>query len=301
MRTPTRKHLAVLLAAAVLAALVVVSGEPEPPPAAAHDTTPAGISECPYQGLYVGTSLGVYQCYRSVNRHYEVRTTVAQSATVPGPGVTCDGNGRCIRRRTVSCTVYGLAARVCDVPVGWSYEGSVDNGPYWHAEIDRVTVGCAAGSHQDSYGFCHRHLRSTPPQTFYDAGCGLWHPHLHAQRSSPVRGGHLNPIPAHSSVDLGSCGTTPADDDTSAYVNHDYDYDYDYDGAWHLPETTVTGQTVDEDAGAADFTITLSAVSTSAVTVDVATSDGTATSGSDYAAVNRAVTIPAGSKRQWCR
>ena len=64
------------------------------------------------------------------------------------------------------------------------------------------------------------------------------------------------------------------------------------------PVVSVTGATVDENVGAADFTVTLSRSATSAVTVDVATSDGTATAGSDYVSVNRTVTIPAGQTRE---
>ena len=294
MRTPTRKHLAVLLAAAVLAAIAAVSGEPEPPFAAAHDTTPAGMSECTYHGLVVGTSIGVYQCYRDVNRHYEVVTTYSEGAAGPGPGVTCDTRGRCWRNSTASCAVYGLAPPVCSTPAGSSYVGSVSDGPYWHPEIDRATVGCAAGRHRDVFDICHMHLRSTPPQSFYDAGCGLWGPHLHAQPSSPVRGGNVSPpTPSHSSVDLGPCG--PVNPTTTRRPTSTTTTTTTVPGT--LPELSVAGETVDEGDGAADFTITLSSAAASAVTVAVATSDGTATIGdNDYAAVNRMVTIPVGSQ-----
>ena len=57
------------------------------------------------------------------------------------------------------------------------------------------------------------------------------------------------------------------------------------------PELTVTGPTVDEDAGSAIFTIRLSHVIQNRVYVDVDTSDGTATAGDDYTAVNRRVYI----------
>ena len=63
-----------------------------------------------------------------------------------------------------------------------------------------------------------------------------------------------------------------------------------------LPVVSVssTTPTVDEGAGSATFTITLDNTWASDVQVDVATSDGTATAGSDYTAVNpHTVTIPA--------
>ena len=103
----------------------------------------------------------------------------------------------------------------------------------------------------------------------------------------PIGGGNPNPtLPAHNNVDLGPCGVNPPtttrrpSSTTTTTV------------PGTLPEVTVSGQVVDEGDGAADFTITLSSAATSAVTVDVATSDGTATAGSDYASVNRTVTIP---------
>ena len=52
---------------------------------------------------------------------------------------------------------------------------------------------------------------------------------------------------------------------------------------------------MDENAGTVGFTVTLSKTWSSAVTVDAATADGTATAGSDYTAVNRSATISAGS------
>ena len=62
------------------------------------------------------------------------------------------------------------------------------------------------------------------------------------------------------------------------------------------PVVSITGPgTVDESAGSASFTVTLSKTWTAAVLVDVATSNGSATAGSDYTAVNRSVTISAGS------
>lgn len=67
----------------------------------------------------------------------------------------------------------------------------------------------------------------------------------------------------------------------------------DDDGA--VPTVSVSDVAVVESAGTADFTVTLSAASSVAVTVDVATSDGTATAGSDYTAVTRTVSIAAGS------
>ena len=60
------------------------------------------------------------------------------------------------------------------------------------------------------------------------------------------------------------------------------------------PELSVDNVTVAEDAGPAEFTVSLDVVSGEAVTVDYATSDGTATAGSDYTAASGTLTIPAG-------
>ena len=62
-----------------------------------------------------------------------------------------------------------------------------------------------------------------------------------------------------------------------------------------LPELSVAGETVNELDGSADFTIALSPTASATVTVNVATSDGTGSAGSDYTAVNRTATIAAGS------
>ena len=62
------------------------------------------------------------------------------------------------------------------------------------------------------------------------------------------------------------------------------------------PQVSITDVTVDEDAGAAAFVISLSKTWSSTVSVDVATSDGTASAGSDYTSVNTSATISAGSR-----
>ena len=62
------------------------------------------------------------------------------------------------------------------------------------------------------------------------------------------------------------------------------------------PVVSITSPgTVDESAGSATFTINLSKTWSGAVFVDVATSNGSATAGSDYSSVNRRITIPVGS------
>nr|WP_316829064.1 Calx-beta domain-containing protein [Pedobacter miscanthi] len=56
-----------------------------------------------------------------------------------------------------------------------------------------------------------------------------------------------------------------------------------------------TAPTVNEDAGTATFTVTLSAAVQNAFTVDYTTTNGTATAGLDYTATNGTLTFPAGS------
>ena len=63
-----------------------------------------------------------------------------------------------------------------------------------------------------------------------------------------------------------------------------------------LPTLSIGDAQVVEDAGSAEFTVTLSAVSASAVTVAYATSDGTATAGNDYTATSETLTIGAGDR-----
>ena len=60
------------------------------------------------------------------------------------------------------------------------------------------------------------------------------------------------------------------------------------------PELSVADLTVDEGAGTAEFTVTLDVASGETVTVDYATSDGTAEAGSDYTAKSGTLTIAAG-------
>lgn len=69
-------------------------------------------------------------------------------------------------------------------------------------------------------------------------------------------------------------------------------------GGGGTPSVSVSDtQAVEGDSGTTEFlfTVSLSAASASAVTVDYATADGTATAGSDYVAESGTVTIPAGS------
>lgn len=61
-----------------------------------------------------------------------------------------------------------------------------------------------------------------------------------------------------------------------------------------LPSITIGNTGANEADGKATFTLSLSAPSTSAVTVDYATADNTATEGSDYTASSGTITFPAG-------
>ena len=60
-----------------------------------------------------------------------------------------------------------------------------------------------------------------------------------------------------------------------------------------LPTLSIADASADEDAGSIDFTVTLSATSTQAVTVDYATADSTAQAGSDYTSTSGTLTIAA--------
>ena len=60
------------------------------------------------------------------------------------------------------------------------------------------------------------------------------------------------------------------------------------------PELAVAGLTVDEGDGTAEFTVMLGVVSGESLTVDYATSDGSAEAGSDYTATSGALSIAAG-------
>ena len=62
-----------------------------------------------------------------------------------------------------------------------------------------------------------------------------------------------------------------------------------------MPEVSVAGTRANEDAGTMTLWVSLSRGSVTAVTVDFATADGTATAGSDYTATNGTLTIPAGA------
>ena len=60
------------------------------------------------------------------------------------------------------------------------------------------------------------------------------------------------------------------------------------------PELSIDNVTVDEGGGTAEFTVTLGLASGEAVTVDYATSNGTALAGSDYTAASGTLTFAAG-------
>ena len=61
------------------------------------------------------------------------------------------------------------------------------------------------------------------------------------------------------------------------------------------PSISIADLSVDESVGTMSFTVTLSAISGRDVTVDYATTDGTAVSPADYTATSGTLTIPAGS------
>ena len=64
------------------------------------------------------------------------------------------------------------------------------------------------------------------------------------------------------------------------------------------PELSIDSVTVSESEGAAEFTVTLSEASLSEVTVDYATSDGTATGGNDYGTARGTLTFAPGETSQ---
>ena len=109
--------------------------------------------------------------------------------------------------------------------------------------------------------------------------------------SSPCSVGGYIVIAAHVSADDDGCRPPSCD------------FGRDVDG-WCLPPASdtppviyVSGPTdVKENGGAAVFRVVLSHLYTSDVDVDVSTSDGTATAGSDYTAVTETVTIAANTQ-----
>ncbi|MBI1370953.1 MAG: hypothetical protein GC162_20155 [Planctomycetes bacterium] len=60
------------------------------------------------------------------------------------------------------------------------------------------------------------------------------------------------------------------------------------------PSITISDATVNENAGTASFTVSLSAASAQSISVDLATADNTATAGSDYTAKSQTLTFAAG-------
>ena len=266
-----------------VSALAAVA-EPEPPIAAAHNEP--SIPEC--NNSTWTADFGTYNCYVLDHYHYSI-TSFWQRPSTDGTGVCDLYTGQCrLITTTGPCDQPSQSARCNSPGAGWSHLGNNSSGPYGHYNRSSATFGCQSGKHRHGRS-CHSHPLS-PPSNWVPY-CGTWTPHngTISPSSGPVKHGVIDPsLPAHNNVDLGPCGTTPPTttrrptSTTTTTV------------PGTLPELSVAGQTVDEDDGAADFTITLSAAATSAVTVDVATSDGTATAGSDYASVaTRTVTIPA--------
>ncbi len=89
---------------------------------------------------------------------------------------------------------------------------------------------------------------------------------------------------ANATIEDGDGAGTITDDGTGTITDDD-----------EPPTLTIDDATVTEGPGAvAEFTVTLSAAATDAVTVDYATSDGTARAGLDYTSSSGALTIPAG-------
>ena len=299
MGRPTIRRVSALVAVAVLAAVMASVTEPEPPPAAAHNEPSSALQQLCNAPGWVEDSFGSRDCYVLDRWHY-LNTSNWQRPVSPGPGATCDPyTGQCFQRTTTGpCDQPSQSAR-CKSPAGtnWSHRRTNSLGPYAHYNPSKVTFGCGS-SHHRHRNTCHRHpltpAAAAAANYFFPSNCGTWEPHHTISYSSgPVKGGNPNPpTPAHISVYLGpACGVTPT---TTRRPSSTTTTTTTTTVPGTLPEVTVSGQVVDEGDGAADFTITLSSAATSAVTVVVATSDGTATAGSDYASVaTRTVTIPA--------
>ena len=302
MRLLARKRLATLLVATVLAAVVAAVAEEvavPPPPAAADNQSPS-YQSCPGQtrgspgqtrGSIVSRVFGSNDC-SNLEIHYRIISTYEDDDTICTPFLCLGIHVSYCDRPSVNGT--------CPPSPSWSggpwrlRSSQVSGGPYSHYSNATFIMGCAGSKHRHR-NTCHRHpltpAAAAAANSFFQ-WCGTWEPHSGlAAPSGPVSGGNPNPpTPAHISVDLGPC--SPATPTTTRRPSSTTTTTTTVPGT--LPELSVADETVDEGDGAADFTITLSSAATSAVTVVVATSDGTATAGSDYASVaTRTVTIPA--------
>ena len=284
MGRPTIRRVSALAAVAVLAAVLAAVAEPEPPPAAAHNEP--SVPEC--NNSTWTADFGTPTCYVLDHYHYSILSFWSR-ITTDGIGTCNPYTGQCRQTTTTGPCDQPSQSAWCNSPgAGWANYSNNSSGPYGHYNRSSATFGCQSGKHRHGRS-CHRHPLSPPSN--WAPYCGIWTPHngTISPSSGPVKHGVINPsLPAHNNVDLGPCGvnpptTTRRPTSTTTTV------------PGTLPELSVAGQTVDEGDGAADFTITLSAAATSAVTVVMDTSDGTATAGSDYASVSRTVTIPASS------
>ena len=123
-----------------------------------------------------------------------------------------------------------------------------------------------------------------------------------------ICGGGYRPPGGHSGDDGGPCSggltvvstyTDPVNNDDGCRPPH-CDFGRDADG-WCLPPGSsdppvvyvISPAPTVENAGSVRFAVALSHAYTQDVTVDVATSDGTATEGDDYQAVSQQITVPA--------
>ena len=270
MRRRVSKRAAAALATVVLAALFAAVTDPPPPAEATPHSTPSG-NHC---NPPINPGLGSYTCSYVSSTHYITTGTYTEEADGPGPGVTCDGFGRCVRTVTVTCEPQSLNVG-CGVPALYS-----TSGPYEHWSTRTDVYGCPSSSHR-SGGGCHVHV--TPTAQNYGQICGVISAHAVTRSVNPVPGG-TGGGGSHADWDTGvPCGNNPI------IVNPPPP------PPPQDPTLTVTGETVGEGDGAAEFTISLSPAASAPVTFDVATSDGTATEGDDYAPVSRQVTIPTGS------
>ena len=166
MRTPARTRLAVLLAVAALAAALSVTAEPDPPDAAAHTTNPkpSAHRDCnnPTHWIAGTITFGYYDCHTRGDWHYRIASRYRRPASGPGPGITCDTNGRCVENRTVTCEQPSQTAQ-CANPGGWKHIHSSSTDVYSHVDdTKKKPVGCGSNKHRHG-DTCHRHPLTPPP------------------------------------------------------------------------------------------------------------------------------------------
>ena len=308
--------LALSLVAALCGSVPLIEDLSDPVPAA--DAHPYGyLAHC--STIHNTQGPGSYPCHNDVNA-FNITTNWDGNCSV------INGLEQCATA-TTSCSSTNRDAH-CPTPstgVNWTRINSIATATTGQTIASVTIPPCSSTAHSHAAGVhpagvnnesCHGHSctwylgGSNPSHASWlnDTACPSTPPPPTTTTTTttttlPPPPGCSSGLHSHTSDGVGchghsvvpsTCGASYQTINGAGHIDRDVSSVPPCDAATP-PVVSVTGETVDERAGSATFTVTLSKTWTSTVHVDVDTSNATARAGDDYTAVNRRVSVSVGA------